>query len=115
MNYDFASRSVWRRKNELRFGFTEYLETQKRIAIWLPGVPGDAKTNYDWASQNVRRRKNELLLGFTGRWGNAKGIAIPMQCASYIGEVSYGKASWNGKCSQKDLRFLCSVSSMFER
>ena len=29
MNYDFASRSVRRRKNELRFCFPEYPETQK--------------------------------------------------------------------------------------
>ena len=29
MNCDFASRSVRRRKNELRFDFSECLETQK--------------------------------------------------------------------------------------
>ena len=69
-------------QNELRFRFPEYLETQKRIAIWLPGVPGDAKTNCDLASQSVWRRKNELRLGFAERRGNPKGFAIPMQCVS---------------------------------
>ena len=82
MNCDLASRSVRRRENELRFGFTECPETQKRIAILLPGVSGDAKTNCDLASWSVWRRKKELQLGFTGRRGNPKRIAIPMQCVS---------------------------------
>ena len=82
MNCDLASWSIRRQKNELRFGFTECPETQKRIAILLPRVSGDAKMNHDWASRNVRRRKNELRLGFAKRRGNPKGIAIPMQCAS---------------------------------
>ena len=47
MNCDFASQSVWRRKKESRLGFPECPETQKRIAIWLPGVSGDAKMNHD--------------------------------------------------------------------
>ena len=82
MNCDFTSRSARRRKNELRFGFPECPETQKRITILLPGMSGDAKTNCDFASQSVRRRKNELRFGFTERRGKPKGIAIPMQCAS---------------------------------
>gem|GEM_PF-1280358 len=102
-------------QNELRFCFPECPETQKRIAILLPGVSGDAKTNCDFASRSTRRRKKESQLGFAERRGNAKGIAIPMQCASCIREISYGKASWSGGDSQKELRFLCSVSSMFER
>ena len=69
-------------QNEFRFCFPECLETQKRIAIWLHGVSGDAKTNCDLASWSVWRRKKELQLGFTGRRGNPKGIAIPMQCVS---------------------------------
>ena len=60
MNYDFASRSARRRKNELRFGFPECPETQKRIAIWLPGVPGDAKMNGDWASLGDGETQKEL-------------------------------------------------------
>ena len=115
MNCDFASRSVRRRKNELRFCFPECPETQKRIAISLPGVPGNAKTNCSWASRSTRRRKKESQLGFAERRGNAKGIAIPMQCASCIREISYGKASSIDREGQKEFRFLCSVSSMFER
>ena len=60
MNCDFASRSIRRQKNELRFGFTEYPETQKRIAISLHGVPGDAKTNGDWASPRDGETRKEL-------------------------------------------------------
>ena len=60
MNYDFASRSIRRRKNELRFCFPECLETQKRIAIGLPGVSGDAKTNCDWASPGDGETRKEL-------------------------------------------------------
>lgn len=90
-------------QNELRFRFTECPETQKRITILLHGVSGDAKTNGDWASRSTRRRKNELRLGFAGRQGNPKGIAIPMQCASWVGEISYGKASWSDRDSRKDL------------
>ena len=82
MNCDLASRSVRRRKNELRFRFPEYPETQKQIAILLPGMSGDAKMNCDLASWSVRRRKKESQLGFAERRGNPKGIAIPMQCAS---------------------------------
>ena len=60
MNCDFASRSARRRKNEWRFGFTEYPETQKRMAIGLPGVSGDAKTNGDWASPGDGETQKEL-------------------------------------------------------
>ena len=60
MNCDFASRSVRRRKNELRFCFTECPETQKRIAILLPGVSGDAKRNHDWASPRDGETRKEL-------------------------------------------------------
>ena len=76
MNYDFASRSVRRRKNELRFRFPEYPETQKGITIWLLGVSGDAKRNRSWASRSVRRRKNELRLGFMEYLETQKGIAV---------------------------------------
>ena len=60
MNCDLASQSVRRRKNELRFGFPEYLEKQKRIAVGLPGVPEDAKTNHDWASLGDEETRKEL-------------------------------------------------------
>ena len=129
MNCDFALRRLSEAKNELRFAFTRIREAknemrfafprpremQKRIAIWLPRVPGDAKTNCDLDSRSIWRRKNEWRLGFAGRRGNPKGIEIPMQCASWVGEISYGKASWSDRDSQKDLRFLCCESSMFER
>ena len=115
MNGDLASRSLRRRKNEWQLGFTEYLETQKRIAIWLHGVSGDAKTNCDFASWSVRKRKNESRLGFIGGRGNPKGIAMPMQYASCIGEISCGEASSVDREDQKEFRFLCCESSMFER
>ena len=76
MNCDFASRSVRRRKKESRFCFPECLETQKRIAILLHGVSGDAKRNCDLASRNVWRRKNELRFGFTKCPETQKGIAV---------------------------------------
>ena len=60
MNYDLASQSVRKRKNELRFRFTEYLETQKRMAILLPGAFGDAKTNCSWASLGDGETRKEL-------------------------------------------------------
>ena len=60
MNYDFASRSVRRRKKESRLGFTESPETQKRIAILLHGVPGDAKMNCDWALPRDGETQKEL-------------------------------------------------------
>ena len=60
MNCDLASRSVRRRKNELRFGFSECPETQKRIAISLPRVSGDAKMNCDWASPRDGETRKEL-------------------------------------------------------
>ena len=60
MNCDFASQSVWRRKNELRFRFPESPETQKGITILLPGVPGDAKMNYDFASPRDGETRKEL-------------------------------------------------------
>ena len=82
MNCDFASQSIRRRKKESRFGFSEYLETQKGIAVGLHGVSGDEKMNCDWASWSIWKRKKESQLGFTGRRGNPKGIAIHMQCVS---------------------------------
>ena len=47
MNCDLASRSVRRRKNELRFCFPECLEMQKRIAIWLRRETGKPERNCD--------------------------------------------------------------------
>ena len=60
MNCDLDSRSVRRRKNELRFCFPECPETQKRIAIGLPGMSGDAKMNGGWASLGDRETQKEL-------------------------------------------------------
>ena len=60
MNCDFASRSVRRRKKESRFCFPECLETQKRIAIWLHEVSGDAKRNRSWASLGDGETRKEL-------------------------------------------------------
>ena len=33
---------------------------QKRMAILLPGVSGDAKTNHDWASLRGEETRKEL-------------------------------------------------------
>ena len=69
MNYDFASRSTRRRKNEWRLGFTEYPETQKGIAIGLHWETGKLERNCDTHAMCLLSWRDKLWQGFMERQG----------------------------------------------
>ena len=103
MNCDLASRSVWRQKNELRFGFPECPETQKGIAIGLCRETGKPKRNCDTHAMRLLSWRDKLWQGFIDRQGRPKRIPIPMQRVFYIRETSCGVASWSGRGSRKSM------------
>ena len=102
-------------QNELRFRFPECPETQKGIAVGLRRETGKPERNCDTHAMRLLNWGDKLWQGFIDRQGRPKRIPISIQRVFYVREMSCGVASWIGGDSRKELRFLCSVSSMFER
>ena len=103
MNCDLASWSIRRQKNELRFGFTECPETQKRIAIGLRQETGKPERDCDTHAMCLLSWRDKLWQGFIDRQGRPKRIPIFMQRVFYVREMSCGVASWSGRGRRKSM------------